>query len=678
MFRRATLLTIVIAFALVVGHAHASLSIYTTPEQLASVAPLIVEGRVVETDSGLDPTTGALSTYVTLEVDVAHRGPTTLERIVLREPGGRYGELLHRIDAVPTYELGEEVFAFLEPAPDGALRTSGMFFGKYRLRRGSRTPDTAVRDLSGRGRILGRAGPVLEEVPASDLVSVAASVPLERSANGPRQRRTRGGPHTVAEAPRAWLAEPPELERVLWHRAARDSGSTPQSSPATGGSELAWSPPTPDTPLTAEFTQLSDTWPARWHQSDSSAAVSIDIERAGNPLGDGAAAAAEIGRAMAAWTDAPEARLVLQTGDSDADFTSSNPSSPTSTKPPVNIVLFGDPYDDISAPSGCSGVLAIGGYWASSWPVVAINGKEFYAATRLYVIFNSDFECYLGNPDNLAEVATHELGHGIGFGHSTEPDALMRSYAYGNRGPRLGDDDVDAVHCTYPHTLTLTAPDGGESWEAGSVQQIEWTVTTEDGGGPGVVDLEISTDGGSTWSVIRSDEPNDGSYDWTVSDLPGTHRLVRVVRHNRVDPQPEPFPSACSEDVSNAGFTITAAAPMAGSVPDGTYGAAVIVERATGDDVRVTWPASCSPEASDYAIYEGSLTALRGGTWDHTPITCSAGTDLTEVVSPQAGARYFLVAPLAGSSEGTYGLSEGALRPPSASACATREASSCS
>jgi hypothetical protein len=677
MFRRATFYTIMIVVACVLTPAHATVSIYTTPEQLARVSPVIVEGRVVETASGFDPTTGALSTYVTLEVAEMHRGPATLERLVLREPGGRYRDLIHRVDAVPIYEVGEEVFAFLEPAPDGSLRTAGMFFGKYRIRRGSRAPDVAVRDLSGRGRILGRGAAVLEEVPARDLAAVAASVPLSRYAARKRARRVRGGLPAQVKTLTAWLAEPPELERLLWNGAGGESGTSAARSVAGGGSELGWSPPSPEAPISSEFTQLSDTWPARWHQSDSSTPVAVDIDRTGNPLGDGAAAAVEIERAMAAWTDVPDARLVLQTGDSDADFISSNPS-PTSSNPPVNIVLFGDPYDDISNPSNCSGVLAIGGYWASSFPQVAVNGKSFYAATRLYVIFNSDFECFLGNPDNLAEVATHEIGHGLGFGHTTVPDAVMRSYAYGGRGPRLGDDDIDAVHCTYPHTLTLAAPNGGESWNVGSLQQIDWSVTAEAGGDPGVVDLELSTDGGDTWSVIRSGEPNDGSYGWTVPDLPGTGRLVRAVRHNLVSPPPDPFPSACSEDLSNGGFTIVSAPLEAGSVPDGTFGAAVLVERASGSEVRVTWQASCSSDASDYAIYEGSLGALRGGTWDHAPATCTAGADLTEVFTPQAGPRYFLVAPLAGSSEGTYGLSQGSPRPSSASACAPRESSSCS
>ena len=103
-----------------------------------------------------------------------------------------------------------------------------------------------------------------------------------------------------------------------------------------------------------------------------------------------------------------------------------------------------------------------------------------------------------------------------------------------------------------------------------------------------------------------------------------------------------------------------------------------LVEMESGTDVRVTWQASCSSDSSDYAIYEGSLSSLRGGAWDHAPVTCSAGSDLTEVLTPQAGSRYFLVAPLAGAGEGAYGLSQGAPRPSSASACAPRETASCS
>jgi hypothetical protein len=151
------------------------------------------------------------------------------------------------------------------------------------------------------------------------------------------------------------------------------------------------------------------------------------------------------------------------------------------------------------------------------------------------------------------------------------------------------------------------------------------------------------------------------------------------VRHNRVSPTPSPFPEACSLDSSNAAFTIAAApAPIAGTTPDGSPGVPLRVEKAAGNDVSVTWGPSCSASASNYAIYEGTIAALRAGTWDHQPRTCAAGTDLAETFLPGSASVYFLAAPLAGSREGRLGTtSAGADRPASGSACAPREPTSC-
>jgi hypothetical protein len=146
---------------------------------------------------------------------------------------------------------------------------------------------------------------------------------------------------------------------------------------------------------------------------------------------------------------------------------------------------------------------------------------------------------------------------------------------------------------------------------------------------------------------------------------------VRVIRPNRVTPTPSPYPSACSSDASNANFTITAAAASAGTVPEN--GTPVRVNKAAGSDLTFTWGSSCSGQAQDYAIYEGTLAALRSGSWDHLPLTCVAGTDLTQTVTPGAGNRYYVHAARAGTVEGALGHG----RPASASACAPREASSC-
>ncbi|MDX1390001.1 MAG: matrixin family metalloprotease, partial [Acidobacteriota bacterium] len=350
--------------------------------------------------------------------------------------------------------------------------------------------------------------------------------------------------------------------------------------------------------------------------------------------------------------------------------------SPIDSKPPVNIVLFGDPYDDITDPSGCGGVLAMGGYWRTSSPTKTINGRTFYPATRLYTVFNNNFECWLGDPESLAEVATHELGHGLGFGHSGVSDAIMRAYAYGGRGPRLGDDDRDAAHCHYPHGFGLVAPDAGESWAVGTVHEILWSATPESGDDPGTVTIELSTDNGQSWSPIAVDEINDGAFLWTVPDAPTGQAKIRVTRPNLVSPTPAPYPSACSGATSAGSFAI--AAPLPGTVPDGFAGAPLTVDRGDNGEIVLSWDPSCSGDAQDYAVYEGSLDALRTGVWDHVPVSCSAGTDLNESIVPGIGARYYLIAPLAGSAEGTLGRSSAGLdRPVGTVSCGTREPASC-
>jgi hypothetical protein len=620
----------------------AALSIYLPPERLAESAPLIVEGTVTRTASGFDPATESLNTYVTVAVGFVHRGPAGLSTVVVRELGGHFDDLYHDVDAVPVYRAGERVLLFLEPGRDGALRTAGMFFGKFVLVDDDAGLRVARRELSGLGRIPAATPPQYEDFPAGQIAALASSVALAPG------RRLQSEP--------GFQVQPPEYARLLWDDVEE---------PRTGGGRE------PD------FEPLSASEPVRWHEADSGTPVSVNIERARDPLGNPQAAVDEIKRAMAAWTGVPEGRLVLQAGNDNYNFTAANGSGPADAYPPVSIILFGDPYNDITDPSGCSGTLAIGGYWRSGSNQKTVNNRTFYPALRLYVIFNNNFECFLGNASNLAEVATHELGHGIGFGHSAVADAAMRASAYGSRGARLGNDDKDGAHCHYPHTLTLSQPNGGNTWAAGSQQSIFWTVTNENGTDTGTVNLEYSVNGGSTWKPIASNEANDGSYTWTVPDDPSTNAAARVIRPNRVSPTPAPYPSACSQDASNGAFTITAA--TAGTAPDGRSGSTPLrVARAAGTQLSLTWGASCSSGVSDYAIYEGTLDALRTGSWNHASKTCAAGLDRSETITPGTGARYYLVAPLTASSEGRLGKNTaGSDRPAAAAPCKPREASSC-
>lgn len=91
-------------------------------------------------------------------------------------------------------------------------------------------------------------------------------------------------------------------------------------------------------------------------------------------------------------------------------------------------------------------------------------------------------------------------------------------------------------------SVTVTAPNGGESWAGGSVQNVTWTSS-----GVSSVKLEYTLNG-STWSTITaSTAASAGSYAWTVPSSATTTAKVRVSDAS--------VPTV--SDVSNAGFTIT-------------------------------------------------------------------------------------------------------------------------
>ena len=95
---------------------------------------------------------------------------------------------------------------------------------------------------------------------------------------------------------------------------------------------------------------------------------------------------------------------------------------------------------------------------------------------------------------------------------------------------------------TLPGTVAVTSPNGGESWEAGSTNDITYTYT-----GVSDVRIELSTDNGSTWSDIQATTPATGTYSWEVPNTPSTDCLVRV--------SDAANPSVMDE--SDAVFTIT-------------------------------------------------------------------------------------------------------------------------
>ena len=115
---------------------------------------------------------------------------------------------------------------------------------------------------------------------------------------------------------------------------------------------------------------------------------------------------------------------------------------------------------------------------------------------------------------------------------------------------------------TIPPVITLTSPNGGEDWKAGSTHSITWTASDNAGGV--LIDLSLSLDGGATYpTALAGNLANTGSYAWTVNTAEGTAFRIRATARDGANNS--------AADAGNANFTvskwhITSTAGSGGSV----------------------------------------------------------------------------------------------------------------
>lgn len=110
-----------------------------------------------------------------------------------------------------------------------------------------------------------------------------------------------------------------------------------------------------------------------------------------------------------------------------------------------------------------------------------------------------------------------------------------------------------------PASVVVVKPNGSESWKGGSSQLIFWS--SAGGSEAHAMRLELSTDGGNSYpTLIAENEHDDGAFAWTVPDMATAQARLRVktvVAGGTVRAQ----------DVSDADFAITSAAPTAPPAP---------------------------------------------------------------------------------------------------------------
>ncbi|MFK7954050.1 MAG: T9SS type A sorting domain-containing protein [Ekhidna sp.] len=117
-------------------------------------------------------------------------------------------------------------------------------------------------------------------------------------------------------------------------------------------------------------------------------------------------------------------------------------------------------------------------------------------------------------------------------------DGIDQIITFDNYGGSFGGPDFDnpgslgTINWTNPQgvgTITVSTPSGGEELNVGQVFQITWT--TENVPDEDLIEINLSTDGGGSYSLIGDGTfaTYNGAFDWTVPDQVGADNVIQVV-----------------------------------------------------------------------------------------------------------------------------------------------------
>ncbi len=140
----------------------------------------------------------------------------------------------------------------------------------------------------------------------------------------------------------------------------------------------------------------------------------------------------------------------------------------------------------------------------------------------------------------------------------------------------LTKDMSDANFDIVAPEFRITAPNGNENWYAGTTRTISWI---DNQGIIPQIKIELSIDGGTTWSIIHSNTNNNGSYRWTIPNSPSDFCRIKISDAADGDPV----------DISDASFKIlspklTINSPNGGEIWD------------SGTSKNITWTTTGSVE----------------------------------------------------------------------------------
>lgn len=117
-----------------------------------------------------------------------------------------------------------------------------------------------------------------------------------------------------------------------------------------------------------------------------------------------------------------------------------------------------------------------------------------------------------------------------------------------------GASDMSDASFRVASPFTVTYPNGGETLTVGQQTQITWSQLPSPSSGSGIgpnsngVTLDVSYDGGTTWTPLAGRVTTPGRFDWTVSGPVATRARIRVREDSNA--------GVAAADPSDADFTI--------------------------------------------------------------------------------------------------------------------------
>lgn len=397
--------------------AQATTIVLPSDEQLIAKAPVIVDGTVLSSDA-VDRD-GRIWTETVVSVARTIKGDPGTDTITVREIGGELGDRITRIFGTPEFEVGERVLLFLDPNPHGGFRTVDLFAGKFSEAKTSGGQRLWHRDDAAHDVTLLDAA--FQPIEAQNIQRDAARFEtfLHERLSGRAGEKNYG----VAN---------PILARDVADAAGRDT-------------------------ITSQFTLISEPTLYRWFRFDSG--QSAAWYSSGTQPGYAEGGLGELRTAMASWTGYAEAKIYYS-------YIGVRSGSLGGLNGPngANEVLFNDPLDEISGTysAGAGGVVGTGGFngvasqlnWTAPF---AADASHPAGTLRAWNITEGNLTIQNGitssnmSSKRLAEILSHEFGHTLGFGHSSDDGALMY-YSVTGIGPALRADDQLAARWLYPNT----------------------------------------------------------------------------------------------------------------------------------------------------------------------------------------------------------------------------------